>query len=1258
MKYPVVSALPIRVFLCVLAVAFMVGMDDCDSPPPPPPPSITITSPANGAILEGPTVTVQGTTNRSFTVLVNGVVAPISSMATWEATIPLDTDGVITPIDAELIAGNGLPVAKSRITVLAGASLGETEFATEAVALGFTNSGLDSLLPLVSTLAGDALDISSLLLTGGTIFDDQIFTFDVSASAYDADIGSFSIDASSSTDQVDTRITIDGLSIAANVDIEDGLAIDWSCKVEVDMTSATIDAAFDLGPDATIPTRVDVNQIGDVDVTVEGLSFQFIDGPCDPDAPLIGPLINILVGDQLNGAIPSGFRESLKDPDGAGPLDSPIALGIQEALAGIDIAGEVGGAVGVALDAPINAINEDDNGVTLNADALFAVSTGTGPGQCEPPATAPDLGPSYRVASGSPSFGPTAPGGNPYSLGLGISSSSFNQLFKGMVECGLLSLDVTEAEFAGNTVPVTTGLFSLLGMPEFEQVIGPQQPLTIRIQPVMAPFLTGNPGPSGEMVELGLPYLLMNVVNPVDDMVWLVIAIDTRFGLDLAFDPVAAQLAPVVSAPLPGASIVRVIDNAILTNEAVVESAIQLILPSFFSSFGDAFGSFPLPTFFGLQLDVVEVEAADGLFKLYSNLNQSPTTRVENVVLTDLSTTDFVTDGVFDTNEWRHRTKLTATGSAIDTRYRALIAGDACCTVDDETVTATADYLLDFDVVPLDGETWQLDIAHTIIGALTTVDEANALYDGSELAEFTTAIQGRYSIDGGPFVPFDFGPNPASVFDGFGGAEDNLNAEVTGMNSVRLFGTTSQHITLQFSWGMRVFSDSNAITPAIDGGEGAIRLGMHDTIELGTAPSAGFTAGHYPGQGNRDISADGHFVDVDLTAIPCVGDPAACPVCGDGAVAGSEACDDGNGMDGDGCGRACELEAGFVCTGSPSSCVPICGDGAVLGIEGCDDGNTGGGDGCSMLCQVEAGWGCAGEPSVCGTTCGDGIPVGAEPCDDGNVNYGDGCRPNCTAEVCGDTIVDPGEVCDDGNTSGGDGCSANCTGLDDGCQVGQNSCFTYNSGFSFGRDCRTRTLCIGSPGWYLLEGDTNGTNIGDFDISGQPHNLNNIETAQTRSDYNFLPAGTYTIEACDETGLGLGNLVTCVRPADRVSAPGSVSGGISDSPDLDSGTGEIDLAGPISGGDHCYVVDVLETGSYRIVANHNSGGGLLAAGLYSGTPPSGLMTAAGQSPSPIAVGDMGTSGFVTLNAGTVYHLCADTATLGSGINFTLTLEAQ
>ncbi len=42
-----------------------------------------------------------------------------------------------------------------------------------------------------------------------------------------------------------------------------------------------------------------------------------------------------------------------------------------------------------------------------------------------------------------------------------------------------------------------------------------------------------------------------------------------------------------------------------------------------------------------------------------------------------------------------------------------------------------------------------------------------------------------------------------------------------------------------------------------------------------------------------------------------------------------------------------------------------CGNGSIEGGEGCDDNNTSNNDGCSAACQVEAGYSCTGQPSVC-----------------------------------------------------------------------------------------------------------------------------------------------------------------------------------------------------------------------------------------------------------------------------------------------------
>jgi cysteine-rich repeat protein len=51
---------------------------------------------------------------------------------------------------------------------------------------------------------------------------------------------------------------------------------------------------------------------------------------------------------------------------------------------------------------------------------------------------------------------------------------------------------------------------------------------------------------------------------------------------------------------------------------------------------------------------------------------------------------------------------------------------------------------------------------------------------------------------------------------------------------------------------------------------------------------------------------------------------------------------------------------------------PVCGDGVVEGSERCDDGNTLNGDGCSSSCQVESGWTCnADSPTNCTTSLRD-----------------------------------------------------------------------------------------------------------------------------------------------------------------------------------------------------------------------------------------------------------------------------------------------
>ena len=111
--------------------------------------------------------------------------------------------------------------------------------------------------------------------------------------------------------------------------------------------------------------------------------------------------------------------------------------------------------------------------------------------------------------------------------------------------------------------------------------------------------------------------------------------------------------------------------------------------------------------------------------------------------------------------------------------------------------------------------------------------------------------------------------------------------------------------------------------------------------------------------GNRNVRAGSDFQALlasrtEPSGLLAYYNPYRIPGCGDGAVDPSEACDDGNLRDGDGCSSSCQVEPGYACAGAPSSCATACGNGAITPpIESCDDGNAIAGDGCNVNCRRE-----------------------------------------------------------------------------------------------------------------------------------------------------------------------------------------------------------------------------------------------------------------------------------------------------------------
>jgi len=241
-----------------------------------------------------------------------------------------------------------------------------------------------------------------------------------------------------------------------------------------------------------------------------------------------------------------------------------------------------------------------------------------------------------------------------------------------------------------------------------------------------------------------------------------------------------------------------------------------------------------------------------------------------------------------------------------------------------------------------------------------------------------------------------------------------------------------------------------------DGGGGGGDGGTAGSVggSGGSGGSGGLVPNDDCGDGVRQATEacdDGNRSDDDGCAADCmrIEDDFRCPVagstcvpivCGDSRVDPPEQCDDNNSMGSDGCSADCRLEEGWTCPQPGVACgAAECGDGVVAGFEQCDDGNEVDEDGCSSECLLEEGYACPTPNAACATTtCGDGTREGTEQCDDGNTTPFDGCDVHCNNEpdcaggtcqsVCGDGVILPGtsEACDDGNVADGDGCSSTC----------------------------------------------------------------------------------------------------------------------------------------------------------------------------------------------------------------------------------------
>jgi hypothetical protein len=136
--------------------------------------------------------------------------------------------------------------------------------------------------------------------------------------------------------------------------------------------------------------------------------------------------------------------------------------------------------------------------------------------------------------------------------------------------------------------------------------------------------VTGNPGPGGELAELRIAHVSVEIVDPGPGTVWLGGAFDARMGLDLDFLPDGSGLAVSIAAPGESDTAMTVIYNPLGTNEAQLEVALPALIRPLFPQLASAISGFPLPQFFGMSLEGVEVSRSGQFMSLFANLTPAP----------------------------------------------------------------------------------------------------------------------------------------------------------------------------------------------------------------------------------------------------------------------------------------------------------------------------------------------------------------------------------------------------------------------------------------------------------------------------------------------------------------------------------------------------------------------------------------------------------------------------------------------------------
>ncbi len=577
----------------------------CCSPVKP----LVVDAPRLGDFVSDAAVAVSGLVEQRFretsTLFVNGNPVTLGLGGSFDSFEPVEPQNPFQSIDLLLARNsNGQVLSRRRLTTIAGESIGRDQNVADGLGLRLSDLALDTLAQEFADEIQDTLDIEELIRSSNPVAEEKICivptpfgcgeNINAEANVERVLFEKLKVNADSRRGFLKIEVIIKGLQ----VDYEtDG---DIDCEGRIRTNKVTIPGDYTIRPHPDRLRKVDIELLNEsLGVKLEGFDHDFTGGGCD--GPLIDDLVEEMLGD-IDGLLKSALKDVMRDPDGDGPEDSPVAEGIEKGIKFREIWSPVGGAFDVDLDPHLGLTDARRKGLTFGFDPLV----GDPVEGCE---AGPDLGAALSVPNAAIDWGELTPSGAVYDLGVSLAVSTLNQMLRARTGCGWLRSTVDEIDLGAGPLRLTAGLLSLF-IPELGS-LPPQAPVSIRLQPMLAPLITGQAGPNGEPMDLRIAHWLIDLRTNAGDLL-VQMVLDLRAGLVLDFSPDGLGIEIALGQIPPESVRSQVVGGTLPVDEASASAAVAALVPTLMGSLGLDLDPIPLPPIGGLELAGVEVSALDG----------------------------------------------------------------------------------------------------------------------------------------------------------------------------------------------------------------------------------------------------------------------------------------------------------------------------------------------------------------------------------------------------------------------------------------------------------------------------------------------------------------------------------------------------------------------------------------------------------------------------------------------------------------------